>query len=265
MLRHTHYLSFHHITHSYITVFITIFTFERRLPCEHEEGGAHCQMNVVDDVTLTELPYNCTTFHGHLIIQDISVLPSKIYMLSNLTYIKGGLALKRTELHDDMTFLNNVRCIENPSGPAITLEENKNLYTLGLKKIEYLSADSGPIFYMVGDGYLLLVDDLELRNLIRVASSDGKYHEEMFEISEISDDIELVYFAISFAVCSLIVIVVIIVGHFILKLHIPKGYDNATLNSNNFNVCATSSRNTISENPPSGVYKQRKKLTRKGT
>ncbi|CAJ0604360.1 unnamed protein product, partial [Cylicocyclus nassatus] len=109
--------------------------------CEPKSGAVPCYVDRITDRSLNELPSNCTSFLGDLIIEDLTALPSQITKLSNLSHIKGALIIRNTDFNmANFSFLNSVRCVENRHGPAIILEENANLSTLGLKKVEFIAA-----------------------------------------------------------------------------------------------------------------------------
>ncbi|RCN43367.1 hypothetical protein ANCCAN_10631 [Ancylostoma caninum] len=63
---------------------------------------------------------------------------------------------------------------------------------------------------MVGDSYLCLATDKELKKLITAASVDGQYHEDLFSISEVNE----------------IVVLIVVTGHIVFQIHIPKGTES---------------------------------------
>ncbi|VDO95002.1 unnamed protein product [Heligmosomoides polygyrus] len=74
----------------------------------------------------------------------------------------------------------------------------------------------------IGDSYLFLADTKELQRIIKAASTNHIYSRDIFSIAESPEDHEFYYFIISLSMFCLLVVIVILVGHFILEIHVPK-------------------------------------------
>ncbi|KAK6752139.1 hypothetical protein RB195_003513 [Necator americanus] len=196
--------------------------------CEPRTGAVDCEIvGPVANDSLSLFSKNCTTLRGNLVMEKMTALPEKIDVLSNLWFIKGAIVIRNNDFKgSNFSFLNNIRCIENDNGPAVVLEGNSNLFTLGLRKVIYIAGDGEPVFSMIGDSYLQLAPNRELNRLIKAASADGHFHEGLFYVTESNEDYEEIIFFVTFGATCLIVVAFILVGQFVLKIHIPKGRES---------------------------------------
>ncbi|EYC33700.1 hypothetical protein Y032_0002g937 [Ancylostoma ceylanicum] len=139
----------------------------------------------------------------------------------------GGFATPATDR--ERAHVRPVLSTMNPSqimGPAVILEENFNLHTLGLESVKYIAGDGEPVFSMVGDSYLYLATDKELKKLITAASVDGHYHDGLFSVTEIKESSENTIFYICFFLVCSVVVLIIVAGHIVFQIHIPKGTES---------------------------------------
>ncbi|KAK6752141.1 hypothetical protein RB195_003513 [Necator americanus] len=182
--------------------------------CEPRTGAVDCEIvGPVANDSLSLFSKNCTTLRGNLVMEKMT----------------GAIVIRNNDFKgSNFSFLNNIRCIENDNGPAVVLEGNSNLFTLGLRKVIYIAGDGEPVFSMIGDSYLQLAPNRELNRLIKAASADGHFHEGLFYVTESNEDYEEIIFFVTFGATCLIVVAFILVGQFVLKIHIPKGRESIT-------------------------------------
>lgn len=181
---------------------------------------------MVTKENLEKVPENCSVHIGDLTIERMKEPPKNIAVLSKLKVIKGALIVKKTR-YADLSFLKGLRCINNDKGPPIVLERNSHLKSLGLTNIESLTGDGGPVIASYGDSYLFMVSGDEIRKVIVAGNPDHMYSKDMFMLEEASVHDDTWIIVVIFAVLMVLVLAIIAVGHFVLKLHIPKSKNDS--------------------------------------
>ncbi|EYC40607.1 hypothetical protein Y032_0604g544 [Ancylostoma ceylanicum] len=185
------------------------------------------------DVTgnfLKKFPASCELIWTDLGSRFVTDAAAKLgRCLDMVRIVKGRLVYKEINNTAESPCLRQLMTIEHTSdGPAIEVNHNDGLVSLGLENLKKISNKDKVVFKVHYDHYLTNATPWEVSSLVRAAGGNHEKCKEMFDVRQpgfVEPDrgvSALSWFFIIYAAVSAFIYGVILVLHVFLQPHLPK-------------------------------------------